>query len=97
MISEGLMMKPGLDAFQVYLDNPSIMEVRNRVMPDIPEDLLKELNKNKTALNNFQNFPVSIRRVYLQWLSNAKREETYSRRIRKILELAEKNIKNSML
>jgi uncharacterized protein YdeI (YjbR/CyaY-like superfamily) len=73
------------------------MEVRNMVMPDIPEDLLKELNKNKTALNNFQNFPVSIRRVYLQWLSNAKREETYSRRIRKILELAEKNIKNSML
>ena len=90
-------MKPGLDAFQVYLDNPSIMEVRNMVMPDIPEDLLKELNKNKTALNNFQNFPVSIRRLYLQWLTNAKREETYSRRIRKILELAEKNIKNSML
>ena len=97
MISEGLMMKPGLDAFQLYLDNPSIMEVRNMVMPDIPEDLLKELNKNKTALNNFQNFPVSIRRLYLQWLTNAKREETYLRRISKILELAEKNIKNSML
>jgi uncharacterized protein YdeI (YjbR/CyaY-like superfamily) len=97
MISEGFMMKPGLDAFQEYLDNPSIMAVRNMEVPDIPDDLLKELRKNKTAFNNFQNFPVSIRRAYLQWLTNAKRKETYSRRIIRILEFAEKNIKNSML
>lgn len=96
MISEGLMMKPGLDAFQVYLDNPSILAVRNMEVPDIPDDLLKELRKNKTAFNNFQNFPVSTRRLYLQWLINAKREETCLRRISKILELAENNIKTSM-
>jgi uncharacterized protein YdeI (YjbR/CyaY-like superfamily) len=65
-------------------------------VPDIPDDLLKELRKNKTAFNNFQNFPVSTRRLYLQWLINAKREETCLRRISKILELAENNIKTSM-
>ena len=97
MISERLMMKPGLEAFQVFLDNPSIMTVRNMEVPDIPDDLLKKLRKNTTAFNNFQNFPVSIRRAYLQWLTNAKREGTYSQRIIKILEFSEKNIKNSML
>jgi uncharacterized protein YdeI (YjbR/CyaY-like superfamily) len=96
MISEGLMMKSGLDAFQVYLDNPSILAVRNMNVPDIPDDLLKKLRINKTAFNNFQNFPVSTRRLYLLWLISARREETYSRRISKILELAEKNIKTSM-
>lgn len=96
MISEGLMMKPGLDAFQVYLDNPSLLAVRNMEIPDIPDELLKKLKKNKTAFNNFQNFPVSTRRLYLQWVNNAKREETYSRRICKVLELAEKNIKTSI-
>jgi uncharacterized protein YdeI (YjbR/CyaY-like superfamily) len=96
MISEGLMMKAGMDAFKVYLNNPSILAVRNMEVPEIPEKLLGEFNKNKTAFNNFKNFPVSTRRLYLQWLDNAKREVTYVRRLSKILELCEKNIKTSM-
>ncbi|MGD0342076.1 MAG: YdeI/OmpD-associated family protein [Bacteroidales bacterium] len=96
MISEGLMMKPGLDAFLEYLDNPSLLTVRNTEVKDIPDALIKELKKNKKAFDNFYNFPVSTRKIYLQWLTNAKREETISRRIGKIIELAEKNIKTSM-
>lgn len=96
MISEGLMMKPGLEAFQVYLDNPSLLAVRNMEIPDIPEELLKMLKKNKAAFSNFQKFPVSTRRLYLQWLNSAKREETFTRRIIKIVELSEKNIKTSI-
>jgi uncharacterized protein YdeI (YjbR/CyaY-like superfamily) len=96
MINEGLMKKPGLDAFQVYLDNPSLLAVRNMEVPDIPDDLLNKLKGSKQALQNFQNFPVSTRRIYLQWINAAKREETRSRRISKIMELAGKNIKTSM-
>jgi len=96
MISEGLMMKSGMDAFQVYLDNPSLLIVRNMEVPAIPDELLRKLKKNKKAYDNFMNFPVSTRRLYLQWLTAAKRDETFSRRISKILELSEKNIKTSM-
>jgi uncharacterized protein YdeI (YjbR/CyaY-like superfamily) len=96
MISEGLMTKPGMDSFQVYLDNPSLLAIRNMEVPDIPDKLLRELKKNKKANDNFLNFPVSTKRLYLQWLTAAKRDETYSRRISKILELSEKNIKTSM-
>ena len=97
MISAGLMKRPGLEAFQVYLDNPSHLSVRNMDVPDMPDELLEKLKENKTAFNNFRNFPVSTRRLFLRWIDNAKREETRSRRIEKILELAEKNIKNTML
>jgi uncharacterized protein YdeI (YjbR/CyaY-like superfamily) len=96
MISEGLMMKAGIDAFQVYLNNPSLLTVRNMEVPEIPEELLQRLKKNKKAFDNFQNFPVSTRRLYLQWLNNAKRKETYLKRLSKILELSSKNIKTSM-
>jgi len=96
MISEGLMMKTGLEAFQVYIDNPSLLAVRNLEVPDIPDELLRELQKNRKAFDNFKNYPVSTRRLYLQWLNNAKRPETFSRRVCKILELADKNIKTSM-
>jgi uncharacterized protein YdeI (YjbR/CyaY-like superfamily) len=96
MISEGRMMKSGMDAFQVYLDTPSLLNVRNMEVPDMPEKLLLELKKNKKAYDNFLNFPVSTRRLYLQWLTAAKRDETFSRRTSKILELSEKNIKTSM-
>jgi uncharacterized protein YdeI (YjbR/CyaY-like superfamily) len=96
MISEGLIMKSGMDAFQVYLDNPSLLAIRNIEVPDIPDELLHKLKKNKKAYDNFLNFPVSTRRLYLQWLTAAKRDETYARRISKILELSEKNIKTSM-
>jgi len=96
MISEGLMMKSGMDAFQVYLDNPSLLIVRNMEVPAIPDELLRKLKKNKKAYDNFMNFLVSTRRLYLQWLTAAKRDETFSRRISKILELSEKNIKTSM-
>jgi len=96
MISEGLMMKSGMDAFQVYLDNPSLLIVRNMEVPAIPDELLRKLKKNKKTYDNFMNFPVSTRRLYLQWLTAAKRDETFSRRISKILELSEKNIKTSM-
>jgi uncharacterized protein YdeI (YjbR/CyaY-like superfamily) len=96
MISEGLMMKSGMDVFQVYLDNPSLLAVRNMEVPAIPDELLLKLKKNKKAYDNFLNFPVSTRRLYLQWLTAAKRDETFSRRTSKILELSEKNIKTSI-
>jgi uncharacterized protein YdeI (YjbR/CyaY-like superfamily) len=69
----------------------------SKEVPDMPEKLLRELKKNEKAYDNFLNFPVSIRRIYLQWLAAAKRDETYSRRMSKIIGLSENNIKTSML
>lgn len=46
-----------------------------------PPDLLAALKKNKTALNNFEQFPPSHKREYIEWITEAKREETRARRL----------------
>lgn len=97
LIGEGRMQKAGLDAFQIYLDNPSILADRSNEMPEMPKELEMALKKNGKAWENFIKFPDSARRNYLQWLRSAKRPETFIKRIEKLTDLAERNIKSSML
>ena len=63
----------------------------------MPSDLQKALDKNETALENFSNFSLYGRRLYVSWLNSAKRDETRMRRIKKIVQLSEKNIPPGMM
>lgn len=47
----------------------------------LPPALLKELKKNKQAFKIFDEFSPGKRRDYIEWISDAKREETRDRRI----------------
>jgi uncharacterized protein YdeI (YjbR/CyaY-like superfamily) len=68
----------------------ALVDVQNSVIPD---DLQKLLNKNKTALKNFLGFPPSSKRIILEWILNAKKDETRQRRIEETVRLAADNIK----
>jgi uncharacterized protein YdeI (YjbR/CyaY-like superfamily) len=59
----------------------------------ISVDLETVLNKNVTALKNWDAFSRSSRRGILEWILNAKKPETRLRRIEETVKLAEKNIK----
>jgi len=48
---------------------------------DVPDDFMAALKKNRQALTAFERFPPSHRREYVQWISDAKREETRQRRL----------------
>jgi len=62
--------------------------------PEIPKDLEKELNKNKSAKNNFLLLSPSARRTYLRWLFRAKLEQTRKKRINIIIKSVSKEKKN---
>jgi len=47
----------------------------------VPADLAKALKGNATARAGFEKFPPSHRREYVQWITEAKREETRRRRV----------------
>lgn len=97
LINEGKMQTAGLLAFKEALEKPELIyENRADGNPEIPVDLGDALSKNKKANENFLHFTQSTRRMYLDWLKSAKREETRSRRIMKIVELSEKNIRPGM-
>lgn len=49
--------------------------------PDTPDDLAAALDKNATAKATFDAFPPSCKREYVDWIVEAKREETRAKRL----------------
>lgn len=68
----------------------ALVDVQNSVIPD---DLQKELNKNKKSLKHFLSFTASSKRIILEWILNAKKPETRLKRIKETVQLAAENIK----
>jgi uncharacterized protein YdeI (YjbR/CyaY-like superfamily) len=52
----------------------------------VPDDFAAALSKNKKAKAVFENFAPSHKREYLQWITEAKREETRTKRIATAME-----------
>ena len=52
----------------------------------VPKELADALKKNKKASTAFASFPPSHRREYCEWISEAKREETKSKRVAQAVE-----------
>jgi uncharacterized protein YdeI (YjbR/CyaY-like superfamily) len=52
----------------------------------VPGYFTKALNKNKKAKQVFDNFPYSHKKEYLEWVTEAKTEETRNKRIATALE-----------
>lgn len=53
---------------------------------ETPEDLQHVLHKDPTAWANWESFPPSCKREYIEWITDAKQEETRKRRIAQALE-----------
>ena len=54
--------------------------------PRVPDELQRALQKSPKALAAFESFPPSHRREYIEWIAEAKREETRHRRAAQALE-----------
>ena len=54
---------------------------------DIPKDLAKELNKEKEAKAFFDKLSYTHRKEYVNWINEAKKEETRQNRILKTIEM----------
>lgn len=60
-----------------------------------PDDFLAALKKNKKAFTIFEGFSYSHKREYLEWIVEAKRDETRSKRIKQAIEwMAEGKLRN---
>ncbi len=61
------------------------LDTEERVI-EIPEDLLKELKKNKDVKAVFEKLSYTHKREYVMWINEAKKDETRARRIIQTLE-----------
>jgi uncharacterized protein YdeI (YjbR/CyaY-like superfamily) len=94
LLAENLMHESGLRKIEIAKQNGSWESLDAVENLEIPTDLQKAFDVNKTAFTNYQNFSPSYRKSYLYWLNQAKREETRNIRITEIIRLCELNIKS---
>ena len=57
-----------------------------RPAPEVPGELASALEKNKAAKATFDAFAPGCRREYIEWIVEAKREETRAKRLAQALE-----------
>jgi uncharacterized protein YdeI (YjbR/CyaY-like superfamily) len=91
LIASGLMMPAGQAMIDLAKETgtwDALVDVENDV---IPPDMQELFNKNENAHQHFLAFPPSARRQILQWISDAKKEETRMQRIVKTVEMAAAN------
>lgn len=83
---------PDLEALirkAVALADSGVKAPRNKTVKapaETPEDLASALQENEAALATFEAFSPSCRREYVEWITEAKRPETRSKRVSQAVE-----------
>jgi uncharacterized protein YdeI (YjbR/CyaY-like superfamily) len=94
LIATGDMAAPGLAAIEEAKKNGRWDEARPaRRTHDLPKDLAAALKRNPAAWKNFTRFANGYRNTYIAWVNDAKRSETRSRRIARVVERSAENKK----
>lgn len=93
LIAQKQMTEAGYEAIVIAKQNGT-WEALDKVDQLVAPDELQVLfNKNPQAYANWQQFAPSSRRGILEWIYNAKRPETRTKRIEETVRLAAKNEK----
>lgn len=90
---QGLMTPAGQKVIDAAIKSGAWDRLNNSDNLIEPQELHKMLNDNPAARDNFNKFSTSSKKIILEWIYSAKREETKVNRIIKTVELAGQNIK----
>jgi hypothetical protein len=75
------LVKQAVKLNQEGIPSPTRAARKPRKPLPVPRDLVAALAKNRAARTTFDQFPPSHRREYIEWITEAKREETRKRRL----------------
>ncbi len=93
LMAAGLMAPAGLAMVELAKQNGTWTALDKVEALEYPPDLQQAFAKNKTALKNFDAFPKSTKRGILEWIGNAKQNETRLKRIAETVSLAADNVR----
>jgi len=93
MIKSKQMTTRGLEMIELAKKSGTWLALTEVQASILPYDLKIALGKNKLANQNFEKFPPSSKRIILEWILNARKEETRLKRITETVELAAKGVK----
>jgi uncharacterized protein YdeI (YjbR/CyaY-like superfamily) len=90
-IAAGRMTEAGLSKVEAARLDGSWAALDEIEKLSIPPDLAAALTRHDPAAAFFEQFPRSVKRGILEWIANAKKPETRSRRIEETARLARSN------
>ena len=90
---EGLLHEAGLRKIEQAKEDGSWSFLDDVEALILPDDLKLAFSNNKTARENWSAFPPSVKRGILEWIKNAKKPATRTKRIKDTVEKAAKNIR----
>ena len=93
LTAAGKLAEPGKEMVRIAKETgtwDALNDVENLI---VPPDMQALFDKNKTAFENWENFPPSTKRGILEWIFNAKRAPTREKRIRETVEKAGENVR----
>ncbi len=93
MIEAGHMMPAGLAKIEAAKRDGSWSALDTIEALEVPPDLAAALSANPIAQQYFDAFPRSVKRGILEWISNAKKPETRTKRVDETARLAAENIR----
>lgn len=85
LIAGGQMTEAGLEKIAVAKKNGQWEKTDQVEAFVVPDDLAKELKKNKAAQAYYDTLGKTNKKYILYWLNSAKREETRARRVEEIM------------
>jgi uncharacterized protein YdeI (YjbR/CyaY-like superfamily) len=91
LIAKGLMTEEGYKAIDLAKKNGTWNALDEVELLMVPNDLQSALDALPNAATNFNAFPKSVKRGILEWILNAKKEETRQKRIEETAILAQEN------
>jgi uncharacterized protein YdeI (YjbR/CyaY-like superfamily) len=91
LIREGRMSKAGLAKIDLAMLDDEAQAKKGKGDVDIPRFVKQGLMANVKAWENFRNLAPSHRRNYIQWIMEAKKEETRERRLREAMSQLKQN------
>jgi uncharacterized protein YdeI (YjbR/CyaY-like superfamily) len=94
MIEENRMTPAGMEAINGV--DLTVTVRKPAADPAIPGYFMDALKDNRAAFRNFSSLPPSGRKLYLLWISDAKKEETRQKRLQECLMLLEQGKKLPM-
>ena len=91
LLAEGRMAPQGLAVIEAAKISGTWTGLDEVEALTVPADLQKAFKANKAAATHFEAFPKSVKRSILEWISNARREETRAKRIAETVAMAMEN------
>jgi uncharacterized protein YdeI (YjbR/CyaY-like superfamily) len=79
-------IRKAVELNEAGIKKPVPARPKKRKELEIPDDFQAALKKNRKALATFEGFSYSHRKEYVEWITEARRDETRARRLKTAME-----------